>query len=163
MEAAAFTGKGHRALLWIFSLILILFSGCALKVKLVGQYDDIVDKAVHQLESNTTAHIKIIIDNQGEGNGSYSSSKQFYSEARGEVQALVIRAEALEEGLKKTPLTDNFEALIKQYDDLETLHQTAFNQDVMEKAQEAFDQSYRAIVKHLIYLKWNQDQPESND
>ena len=163
METAAFKGKSHRALLWIFPLTLVLLSGCALKVKLVGQYDDIVDKSVHQLESKTTAHVKTIIDNQGEGDGSYAGSKQFYSEARGEVQALVIRAEALEEGLKKTPLTDNFEALIEQYDDLEILHQTPFNKDVMDKAQEAFDQSYRAIVKHLIYLKWNQDQPESNE
>jgi len=68
----------------------------------------------------------------------------------------------LEEGLKKTPLTDNFKDLSKQYDDLETLHQTPYNKDVILKAQEAFDQSFRAIVKHLIYMKWNQEQPKNN-
>ena len=147
----------------LFFVVVLLLSGCAVKVKLVGQYDDIVDKSVHQLQSRTTAHIKQIMDNGGQGEGSYDNSKQFYSDARGEVQALVIRSEALEEGLKKTPLTDNFEALVEQYDDLETLHQTPYSRDVMKKAQEAFDQSYRAIVKHLVYLKWNQEQPDGKE
>ena len=31
-------------------LLLFLLTGCAFKVKLVGQYDDIVDKSVHQIE-----------------------------------------------------------------------------------------------------------------
>ena len=148
--------------LWAVSLILFLLSGCAFKVKLVGQYDDIVDKSVHQIESKTTAHIKNIIDNKGKADGSFDQSKHFYSYIRGEVQALVVRAEALEEGLKRTPLTDNFKDLSKQYDDLEILHQTPFNKDVLLKAQEAFDQSFRAIVKHLIYMKWNQEKPKDN-
>ena len=33
--------------------------------------------------------------------------------------------------------------------------------EVLAKAQEAFDQSFRAIVKHLVFLKWNQEQPKS--
>jgi len=154
--------RNVAAHLWVFSLILLFASGCALKVKLVGQYDEIVDKSVHQIESKTTAHIKKIIDNNGKDDGSYEQSKQFYSDIKGEVQALVVRSESLEEGLKKTPLTDNFKDLSKQYDDLETLHQTPYNKDVILKAQEAFDQSFRAIVKHLIYMKWNQEQPKNN-
>lgn len=147
------------AQIWTVSLILLLLVGCSLKVKLVGQYDDIVDKSVHQIESKTTAHIKKIIDNKGMSDGAFSNSKEFYSDIRGDVQALIVRAEVLEEGLKKTPLTDNFKALRMQYDDLEILHQMPYNENVISKAQEAFDQSFRAIVKHLIYMKWNQDQP----
>lgn len=146
--------------IWIVSLILFLLAGCALKVKLVGQYDDIVDKSVHQIESKTTAYTKKIIDNKGAADGSFYQSKQFYSDIKGEVQALIVRAETLEEGLKRTPLTDNFKKLQQQYDDLETLHQTPFNKDAISKAQEAFDQSFRAIVKHLIYMKWNQEAPK---
>ena len=144
---------------WVTSLIFILVAGCAFNVKLVGQYDDIVDKSVHQIESKTTAHIKKIVDNKGETDGSFDQSRQFYSDIKGEVQALVVRAEVLEEGLARTPLTDNFKELSLQYDDLEILHQTPYNKDVMLKAQEAFDQSFRAIVKHLIYMKWNQETP----
>lgn len=148
--------------LWAVSLILFLLTGCAFKVKLVGQYDDIVDKSVHQIESKTTAHINKIIANKGKADGSFDQSKQFYSDIRGEVHALVIRSEALEEGLKKTPLTNNFKDLGKQYDDLEILHQTPYNKDVILMAQKAFDQSFRAIVKHLIYMKWNQEKPKDN-
>jgi hypothetical protein len=135
--------------------------GCSgLKVRLVGEYDDILDKSVHQIESKTTAHIRKILDTQGSGDGAYDQSKQFYSDIKGEVQALIVRAEVLEEGLKRTPLTDNFQRLQEQYDDFEILHKTPFNKDAIEKAQEAFDQSFRAIVKHVIYLKWNQEQPK---
>lgn len=148
--------------LWIFAIFLLLASGCAFKVKLVGQYDDIVDKSVHEIESKTTAHIRKIIDNRGNGEGSYVKNKQFYSDIKGEVQALIVRSEALEQGSKKTPLTNNFNELNNQYDDLAILHQTPYNEAAMLMAQEAFDQSFRAIVKHLIYLKWNQEQPKSN-
>lgn len=157
----------HRKSAWVtqlsvISLVLLFLSGCTYKVKLVGQYDDIVDKAVHQIESKTTSHIKKIIDNKGIDDGSYNKNKQFYSDMQGEVQALVVRADTLEEGLKSTPLTDNFNELGMQYDDLELLHQLPYNEDVMLKAQEAFDQSFRAVVKHLIYLKWNQEPPNDN-
>lgn len=145
----------------VTALILLLIIGCSgLKVKLVGEYDDILDKSVHQIESKTTAHINNILNNQGSGDGSYEQSKQFYSEIKGEVQALIVRAEVIEEGLKLTPLTDNFKKLQGQYDDFEKLHQMSFDEKVIESAQEAFDQSFRAIVKHLIYMKWNKDQPK---
>jgi hypothetical protein len=93
--------------------------------------------------------------------GSYENNKNFYSEAKGEIKALITRAEFLEDGLKRTPLTDNFKDLLKQYDDLEVLHQTPLSKEVLAKAQEAFDQSFRAIVKHLVFLKWNQARPKS--
>ena len=70
-----------------------------------------------------------------------------------------IRAEVLETGLVKTPLTDNFRSLMQQYDDLEILHQAPYNKQMMSSAQASFNQSFRAIVKHLIYIKWNQEQP----
>jgi hypothetical protein len=142
--------------------IIILLAGCGLKVKLVGQYDEIIDKAVHQAESDTTAHIKKIIDNNGTGDGAYDKNIEFYSKMKGDVQALIVRSETIEDGLKSTPLTDNFMELQKQYDDLEILHQTPFNANSISSAQKAFDQSYRAIVKHMIYMKWNQEKPKSN-
>lgn len=145
---------------WLPVYVLLLFVNCTLKVKLVGEYDEIVDNSIHQVESKTTAFLKKVIDNNGIGEGSYQESSEFYSEMRGEVQSLIVRSEVIETGLKRMPLTENFKELARQYDDLEILHKTAFNKDVFEKAQEAFEQSFRAIVKHLIYLKWNQEPPE---
>lgn len=149
----------------MYLLVLIMslaISACGtLKVKLVGEYDDIVDKSVHQLESNTNAFITKLSNNIGLDDGSYENNKNFYSEAKGEIKALITRAEFLEDGLKRTPLTDNFKNLVKQYDDLEVLHQTPLSKEVLAKAQEAFDQSFRAIVKHLVFLKWNQKRPKS--
>lgn len=146
--------------IWILSLFVFVAIGCgALKVKLVGQYDEIVDKSVHTIESKTTAHFKKILDNKGLGEGSYEQTKAFYAQMKGEVQALIVRSEVLEDGLKRTPLTQNFKLLGNQYDDLEILHQTPYNETTIQSAQKAFDQSFRAIVKHLIFMKWNQKQP----
>lgn len=141
-------------------MAILLFAGCTFKTKLVGPYDDIVDKNINQLQSETTSHITKIVSNKGGGKGSYESLKQFYPDVNGRIDALIVRAEVLETGLKKTPLVDNLKALKEQYHDLEMLHQLPFNEKVMASAKQAIDMSYRATVKHLVYLKWNQQQPE---
>lgn len=144
-------------------LAVAVLSSCgALKVKLVGEYDQLIDESVHQLASKTTSFISKLSSNIGKAEGSYAQNKNFYSEAKGEVSTLINRAEFLEEKLKRTPLTDNFKMLKEQYEDLEALHQTPLTKEILSKSQEAFDQAFRAIVKHLVYLKWNQEQPKTN-
>jgi hypothetical protein len=152
----------YSSVLYILAVILsiIVVAGCSFNVKLVGPYDELVDKSVAQIQSKTTSHITKILANKGERAGSYDSLKEFYPNIKGDIDTLIVRSEVLEKGLKKTPLTDNFKSLKLQYDDLEILHQTPFNQKAISSAREAMNQSYRAIVKHLVYLKWNQKQPE---
>lgn len=157
--------KKSRLCLALKAFLLLIFIGligCSFKVKLVGEYDCIIDTSVNSLQKKTTSFISKLSKNIGEDQSSYEKNKQFYCDVKGETTALIGRATVLEDGLKRTPLTDNFKELQKQYEDLELLHQMPLDKNVLQKAQEAFDQSFRAIVKHLIYLKWNQEQPTGN-
>ena len=145
-------------------IFLLLLGGCALKVTAVGEYDPILDESIHNIESQTAEHYDLVISNKGMNDGSYSNQKAFYSKMRGEVQALIIRAEIIENELKLKPLTDNLNELLLQYKDLELLHQISEEGSEslvssFESAREATDQSFRAIVKYMLYLKWNQKQP----
>lgn len=156
-------GQVHRSAQVIRAalvLLILILAGCTFKTKLVGPYDDIVDININQLQSETSAHLTTIVSHRGEGEGAYDRLKPFYPATSGKLDALIVRAEVLESGLKKTPLVDNLVLLKAQYRDLETLHQTPFNEKVMASAAQALAMSYRAIVKHLVFLKWNQEQPQ---
>jgi hypothetical protein len=143
--------------IWIASLMMSLLVGCAANVKMGAHYDDIIDQSIHQIEAKTTAHIKLVVDTKGTGDGSFERSRQFFADAKGQVQALIVRAETLEQGLKTTPLTNNFDVLQLQYDDLANLENKPFDESALVKAQGAFDRSFRTIVKLIIDMKWNQE------
>lgn len=140
--------------------ILTLAAGCAFKVKLVGEYDEITDKGVSELHKKTAAFFSKLKSASG-SEASYDANKEFYEEAQGDVAALILRAEVIEEGLKKNPLTKNFKDLQKQYEDLAELHKTSPPKKAVESAEKAFEQSFRAIIENLLYLKWYQTQPEA--
>ena len=144
----------------IYSTLLIFILSACSHVKLVGPYDEIVDNTVNQLHADTTAHFSKILSNKGKNDGSYETLKEFYMNVQGKVDTLIVRASVLEKGLSKTPLTKNFKMLKEQYKDLAEIHQTPFNEGVINSAKKAFDQPYRSIIKHIVYLKWNQKQPE---
>jgi hypothetical protein len=140
---------------WLAAVLLVSFlAGCAFKVKLVTDYDAIIDNAVNALHAKTASFFaKVTTSPRPES--SYEANKAFYQEAQGDVAALIMRARVLEDGLKAQPLTTNFEALKAQYDDLATLHKTAPAPALLKNAQDAFEQSFRAIIKHLLFLKSN--------
>lgn len=146
--------RQYSTYLLIISAV-IAFAACTFNVKLVSKYDALVDASVKELQSKTTSFIAKLSKNPDSPENSYNNNKEFYSEVYGEIAALTNRAEVLEDGLQRTPLTDNFKKLKSQYEDLEVLHQTPISEQVLQSVQDAFDQSFRAIVKYLIYLKWN--------
>lgn len=146
---------------WLVSILLIGFlAGCALKVKLVGEYDEITDKAVTELHKKTASFFAKLKASSA-ADASYEANKKFYEDVQGDVSALILRAKVIEEGLKKNPLTTNFEDLKKQYEDLVVLHKTIPGVGLIKSAEDAFEQSFRAILQNLLFLKWNQAQPET--
>jgi hypothetical protein len=146
---------------WLISISLIGgLAGCsAFKVKLVGEYDEITDNAVITLHQKTAGFFSKMKTASGD-EASYEANRGFYADVQGDVAALILRAEVVEEGQKRNPLTRNFRDLRKQYDDLESLHKTSTSKKVFESSEKAFDQSFRAICTHIMYLKWNQEQKE---
>ncbi len=152
-----------KKFLKFFTLALFAFLlGCAFKVKLVGQYDEITDRSVTDLYKKTASFFAKLKTAPG-SESAYEANRKFYEDAQGEVAALILRAAIAEQGLAYNPLTKNFQDLQRQYEDLAALHKTAPPRKVIESAEQAFDQSFRAIFAHLLYLKWNQAPPEAKN
>ncbi|MGV7928107.1 MAG: hypothetical protein AB2L13_04220 [Spirochaetota bacterium] len=158
--------KSGMPIVSVLMVCLVVFTagaglpGCITpKVKLVGTYDEITDRAVTDLQKKTASFFQKMKSSAG-GEASYNNSTAFYDEARGDVAALIMRAEVIEKGLKVNPLTKNFRDLQKQYEDLAGLHKTNPPPAAFASAEKALDQSFRAILTNILYLKWNQEQPE---
>lgn len=135
-------------------LVLLIFSGCVPKVRLVGEYDRILDNAVTDLQEKTdTFFVKI------KTNSDYEANKGFYDDVQAKITTLTRRSEVIEEGLKKHPLTQNFKDLQLQYQELADQNKKGFSKKYLESAKKALDQSFRAILTNLLYLKWNQTLP----
>ena len=143
--------------LWVICLAGLF--ACTFTVKFAGNYDEITDIKVSDLRAETATFLSWMEAGLDVEEGGYEANRDFYFRVYAEVDGLVDRAAVMEEGLKKMPLKDNFMALKQQYEDLETLHRIGLNAQVLASAREAFDQSFRAIVKHLIFLKWNKQEP----
>ncbi len=147
-------------MVWLILISLIgSLTGCAINVRLVGDYDEITDNTVIDLHQKTASFFSKMKTDSGE-EASYEANKNFYNDVQGDVTALILRAEVVEEGLKRNPLTRNFKDLQKQYSDLESLHKTSTSKKVFESAEKAFEQSFRAICTHIMYLKWNQEEKD---
>ena len=141
-------------------LLISLISGCALKVTLVGEYDQIIDKSVTELHQSTVTFFSKM-KAASNADRTYSVNKEFYEDVDGKISTLIIRSEVIEEGLKRNPLTKNFKDLKEQYLELAKEHKKSPSKRYFESAEKAFNQSFRAILENLLYLKWNQTQPES--
>lgn len=151
--------RQNNLILWIVSLFLIISvcSGCALTVKLVGEYDAIVDNAVTDLQKETAVFFSKM-KTASSADTTYKANKDFYDDAHGKVSTLIIRSEVIEQGLKRNPLTKNFKDLQLQYQDLAEQHKKIPSKKYFESAEKAFNQSFRAILENILYLKWNQTQ-----
>jgi hypothetical protein len=146
-----------------WSLPILLYAltfGCALHVRLVGDYDELTDQTVTDLQSQTATFFATMKTAESPDN-SYEANVGFYDEVRGKISGLIVRSEIIEDGLARTPLTENFRALQEQYDELGQHHkEEGLSRRYIESAEKAFEQSFRAILKHLLYLKWNKTEPE---
>jgi hypothetical protein len=142
-------------ILIMFIILAVQTAGCAFRITLVGDYDEITDQSVAELYKKTKVFFSKLIRASGH-EASYEANKPFYEEVQGHIAALILRADVTEKALKRNPLTKNFKDLQQQYDDLELLHKTMPDKKALQSAEQALDQSFRAIVENLLYLKWKQ-------
>ena len=153
--------RQNNLILWIVSLFIIisLCSSCAFKVKLVGEYDGIVDKTVTDLQKETAVFFSKM-QTAMPADTTYETNKDFYDNSLGKVSTLILRSEVIEEGLKRNSLTKNFKALELQFQELAKEHKKNPSKKYFESSEKAFNQSFRAILKNILYLKWNQTQSQ---
>ncbi|HAD83154.1 MAG: hypothetical protein A2509_03710 [Candidatus Edwardsbacteria bacterium RIFOXYD12_FULL_50_11] len=142
----------------MFILAVTLISCGSMKVRMVGQYDQMIDRQVTELQESTMGFFNKMERGLGTDAAKYESNKQFYYDAKVIAQCARTRAEAHEYGLKFKPLSDNLKSLEEQYVDLETLHKMNFNEQVLESSRKAFEQSFTAVIRYLLALNGEKEQ-----
>ena len=143
------------ACLTFLGLSIFILTGCTFKVKYVGEYDQVIDTSVTELQQTTIAFFTKM--KQGNANElKYENNKRYYEISFGKLASLIIRSSIIEKALKKKLLNKNFLELEKQFSELMKMHKGNFiGKKYFEKAEEAFSQSFRAIMEYILYLKWN--------
>lgn len=135
-------------------LLVLLTAGCALKVKLVGKYDEVLDESIREIQTQTSSFFIALKKDLGTSEADYGNHESFYDKVKGELSFQVLRAEILEEDAKVNTLTTLLNDLKSQYDDFEMLHEKdKLNEQVLQSSNEAFDRSFRAITVYMVHLK----------
>jgi hypothetical protein len=149
-----------NVMVWLLPSFMMLFfcTGCVPRVKLVGEYDEILDRSVTEIQEQTATFF-LKMRTASTEDALYEVNTWFYHDVQGKIAALIRRSEVIEEGLQKKPLTRNFKELRLQYLELAEQHKKGFSKQYIESAETAFDQSFRAILKNILYLKWSKPPP----
>lgn len=106
------------ALLLVLTCLLLLLQGCA--VRLVSDYDEVIDQAVMALQRKTAAHL-FGLQTLASGPGcKYDMHKAFYEEAKADVSAIEVRAGAQPNNDLET---QQVQLLANSLESLEQLHQ----------------------------------------
>ena len=82
---------------FVSNCLLVLFlavaAACA-PVRLVSGYDEQSDQALTSLYASTSAFTDRMVALRGTPEGTWSANRAFYADARGQVDALILRSEA---------------------------------------------------------------------
>lgn len=135
------------ASLWCSLFLCLLLTAC--QVTLIGNYDDIIDKGITNLQQLTEVHLATL-----KNNPKAPYDQKFYDEIDGRLAALQIRAAALP---KYSLISQQLANLKKNFVDLQKLDRmaprplktTAWATD----AQSLIEESIEPILKLEIALK----------
>lgn len=147
--------------IYVYLLLVLFISACALEVRLVGQYDEVLDESIRDIHTQTSSFFIALKKDIGTPEADYMNYSSFYEEVEGELSFLILRSEILEEEAKVKTLTTLLGDLKLQYEDLESMHQkNLINNKVLESSKNAFDRSFRAIIAYMVNLKQHNKLPK---
>ncbi|MBS0423442.1 MAG: hypothetical protein JSR71_03215 [Proteobacteria bacterium] len=133
----------------VYLAVMLAASGCA--VKLTSGYDEITDSAVTGLQQKTETHLVTLESVEGLPECTYENHKQFYDEAKTDINAIAVRVAAIP---KNSIITKEIALLSSSLDNLEKLHKIAcLSKDQIALVRSHFDTSYTAIHKQLEFAK----------
>jgi hypothetical protein len=91
---AGAAGRASNAYSLIIALFLAIASLSACKVKLISDYDEVIDHSATELQKKIEGFVHQMESAAGTPNGTYDANKQFYDGVRTDISALRVRAEA---------------------------------------------------------------------
>lgn len=123
--------------------VMLALSSCA--VKRISGYDETTDRAVTDLQRKTEAHLVTLESVEGLPECTYENHKQFYDEAKVDINVITVRAAAIP---KNDITTQESQLLASQLDNLEKLHKIAcLSKDQITLVRTHFNTSFTAILK----------------
>lgn len=129
----------------LFSFFLLIASGCS--VKLISDYDEITDKSVTELQKKVETFLIKMEGSAGSSEGEYINSRSFYNEARVEISAMRLRAEAIPENKITVQHINEIE---KNIENLRLLHekrgQKGLTKDLTEPVRAIINIQFKAML-----------------
>lgn len=138
------TLKFHRLPLILMAAFLVVTSAnCS--IRLISDYDETIDKSVTQLQRKVESFLTEVQRKAGTDEVAYSRHVRFYDEARVDLSAILVRAQAI----PKNEITVGQILLVqKSLDTLEKLDKLGFkDQEEIEPLRNAFNTSFSAILR----------------
>lgn len=133
----------------IYLAVMLVASGCA--VKLISGYDEVTYQAVTELQQKTETHLATLESVGNLPECIYENQKQFYGQAKMDINAIAVRAAAIP---KNNLITKEIALLSSSLDNLEKLHKIAcLSMDQIALVRSHFNTSYTAILKQLELAK----------
>ena len=129
--------------------LVVLLAGCPGPLQLVGDYDEVLDQQVMELQVDTIRFYAGVPEDAP--SVPPEDAKAFFTAALASIEAMEARAEVLEEGLKATPLTENVQVLKAQYEDART--NGVGSRQVRSSTLKALKESLRPIQVQLQFMK----------
>ncbi len=88
------TFAAHSPAFCAIICVLIFSVGCT-SIKLIADYDEVIDSSVSEFQRNMETHLIKLERNIGTDDASHENSIDFYDEARVELSSIRVRAAAI--------------------------------------------------------------------
>lgn len=139
-----------RKIPFLLGILIVVLSACG-HVRLISDYDEITDKTVTALQEKVSAFFVKVESDIGTDQAKYENHKQFYQDAKVDLNTLKVRADAIE---KNKIVQDQIAALTSMIDNLEKLHKIGFfSVEQIEPLKQPFNSAFTAIIKLQLGLK----------
>jgi hypothetical protein len=133
-------------------LLITLISGCS--VKLISDYDQLIDQYATQLQSEIETFLIKMERSAGTPEGSYAKNTGFYDGIQGTLTTLLIRAETTDDS---KIVAEQIVLLQENLENLRQLHEgqgaKGLTAELAGPMRVAFNTQFRAIIKLQNALK----------
>ena len=129
--------------IWLYMLVIgLTVSGCS--IRLIADYDQKIDDGVTALQKKTEAFLIKLERTCQRPEGEYSNHISFYDEAKVELSALKVRADAV--ALNKLT-SEQLKDLQNSFEKMEEQHKLGFTPIVVAKTRDILNTHFTAILK----------------
>ncbi|PVW15807.1 hypothetical protein [Marixanthomonas spongiae] len=140
-------------------LTAVFFFNSCITVKLISDYDELTDQALHDLQQRTATYFVTLKRdlNDEDGTANYDDYTGFFDKAQIALNTLKIRTGAIE---KNSIVQQQVNELASIFDNLEKAHKIGFQSaEAITPPLSSFNTAFTAIAKLQLALKRGNENP----